>query len=389
MLPRDLSPASFRGVRFFVPSDSVEAGRNAIRHAYPDASFHYLEDNGLHPPEFKITAILHGVTLPSQWRALNAALTRPGPGLLKHPWFGNQHVMVDGKFRVQRDDRDAGVLEIEIPFSVTGPPALPGVLTGVAAYVTGLSSSAITTLFQDFARRYGSPLTGESARVLSDAVSSIGTTLDLHFAASGTAGADIVVNAPALSRDGARLGKALEAALRQPIEDDTYSAVDLIRGYSAVRDLAIGMAAEADAIRTTTTDRAIRRDMLAELGATVEAGTFLLLADAVSGRDYATADDVALDEARLAAAIDALQTRTLDAITHQQALDVYTAASEVLQAAAVRLPKLTGMRLTNIPASVLAYHLYESDAQLQTLVDLNLAQNPVLMTGDLTVLMDS
>lgn len=389
MLPRDLSPASFRGVRFLVPQDSAEEGRNAIRHATPDSSFHYIEDNGRHPPEFKISALLHGDNLPAKFASLRSALTRPGPGLLKHPYYGRQLCMVDGKFRVKRDDREAGVIEIEIPFSVTGPAALPGIVTGgVAAYVTGIATSALTSLFQQFADLYPAPNSPESARVLAAAVGDIGASLDASFRSAGTAGADLARDSARLARDPAALADAIHAAVRAPLDDDTYAAPDLVTGYISLAGLAESIAAEAASVAVTTSDRAARQSALDTLAAHLDAAAFLAMADAMAGRDYTTADEVTRDEDRLAGRIDSIQGRTLDAATHDAVLSVYTAASEVMQAAAVRLPRLVTMRVNNLPLSVLAYHLYESDARVPTLVDLNLAANPILVAGSTSVLME-
>ncbi len=390
MLPSDLQPASFRGVRFLVPQDDAEEGRNSIRHATPDSSFHYLEDNGRHPPEFKINAILHGPNLPGQWAALRAALTRPGPGMLKHPWYGSQYVMVDGKFRVRRDDRDAGTLEIDIPFAVTGPPSLPGSVTGVAAYVTGIAKSALDTLFASFVARYGNPLLStESMRQIATAIEDVGAVSDRLFAAAGRAGADLVTRSDALARDPVALGGTLQRVIAEPLDAvDAYGAADLVRGFTALSDAAMAVTASADAIRTTTADRVARAETLRLVGMTMEAAAFLALADAMVGRIYATADDVARDETALTARIDAVHERELDADVHVALRNVHVAASEVLRQVEVRLPQVTAGTFGNVPASVLAYRAYGDDARLQTLVDLNLGQNPVLMAGTLNLLLE-
>lgn len=390
MLLADLQPASFRGVRFLVPSDDTEEGRNTIRHSYPDASFAYLEDNGRHPPEFKLTAILTGPGLPGKFAALRNALTRPGPGMLKHPYYGSQYVMVDGKFRVSRDDRDAGVLELDIPFSVTGPPSLPGAVSGVAAYVSGLATSALTSLFDAFKAQYGDPLTAESTRVVADIIRDAGLVVGDHFAASGEASANLVGRADVLARDAEALATELHGAVRQPLDAiDVYDADSLVIGFSAMLDTAADMHATAAAIQPTTADRIGRADLVSLIATTFEAAAFMALADAMAARTYTTADAVERDEAALTAAIDALQDRTLSADMHRALLDVHVAASEVLQRVAVRLPRLAVINLPgNLPASVLTYNLHESDARLFTVVDLNLDQNPVLLTGSATVLME-
>lgn len=389
MLLHHLSPASFRGVRFLVPSDTAEAGRNTIRHAYPDKSFHYLEDNGLHPDEFKILAILHGPTLPNQLRALVAALKRPGPGLLKHPYLGSQFVQVDGKYRLQRDDRDAGIIEIEIPFSVTGPARLPGAVSGIPAAVSGIASAALTSLFEAFSSRYGDPTTAASVNVVASSVADLGDEIDAQFASAGTAGAELSARAARFASDGPNLGTTLERAIRTPaFDDDTYSAEALVAGFGSVADVAASICDTAAAITPDTLDKARRQECLTLLGGYAQAGAFLGIVQGVVSRTYATADDVARDEERLTDLINALQERDLDASVHRALLEVYTAASEVLAEVAVRRPRLGSLTTQPIPASVLAYAMTESDEIAPTLVTLNLLQPPVLMTGEVTVLME-
>lgn len=387
MLPRDLSPASFRGVRFLVPSDRAEAGRNAIRHAYPDASYHYLEDNGVNPPEFKVSAILHGNNLPAQFSALRAALMRPGPGLLKHPYWGRHLVMVDGKFSVKRDDREAGVLEIEIPFSVTGPPALPGAVSGVAAYVTSIATSTIAAIFQSFADRYDSPLTSASASAVGDVLRSFGSTLNDHFASAGDGALVLERKATRLAGDGNDLAGALAVAVQQPIDEtDAYSASDIAVGFAKLAGVANAMATDALAIPQDTLDRVRRRNAITVLCEHMQAVAFVAMADGMASKDYATANDVARDEDGLMRVLDRIQECDLEHDLHQAILGVYTAASEVLATAAVRKPRVADMRIQPIPASVLSYMLYESDGHLPTLVTLNLAQSPILLVGDVAIL---
>lgn len=387
MLPKDISPASFRGVRFLVPSDTAEIGRNAIRHAYPDANFHYLEDNGLHPPEFKITAILNGPGLVGQFRALRAALAKPGPGLLKHPYWGNQFVMVDGKARIKREDRDAGIIELDIPFSVTGPPAFPGAVSGVAAFVTGLVTSALTRLFNDFSDKYGSPITPNSSIAVGEAIGTVGDALDSRFGSAGNTAHDISVRKTEYAIDGDKLGTALGNVMSE-IRDasDLYDATRLVNGFDAVADAAAGIINSAELITPDTIDRAWRRETLTLIGATVEAMAFFGMAEGMASRDYTTADDVDRDHEILSDLLERLQERELGSNTHPDLLDVFRATSEVLSEARVRRPRVVAIETEPVPASVLAYELYESDANAPLLVTLNILQPPILMTGSVNAL---
>lgn len=118
----------------------------------------------------------------------------------------------------------------------------------------------------------------------------------------------------------------------------------------------------------------------------MQAVAFAVIADGMAAREYATADDVARDEELLETILDRVQESDIDHDLHNDLLGVYVAASEVLAAASVRRPRIADMTVPPIPASVLAYMLYESDANLPTLVALNAMQPPVLFVGAVSVL---
>src|SRR5262249_17175847 len=117
----------------------------------------YAEDNGGTPPEFHITAYLHGLTLLADFARLRAALNTPGPGTFRHPWYGAQICAVRGPWKVMRDDRDARVLELEICFLVPGPPAYPSITPSVAASIAYLSTQAVESAWAPFNVQSGAP----------------------------------------------------------------------------------------------------------------------------------------------------------------------------------------------------------------------------------------
>lgn len=385
MLLADLQPASFRGVRFLVPKDTWEEGRNSIKHKYPDASFQYVEDNGLIPPEFKVTAILHGANLPGQLKALRSALTRPGPGTLRHPYFGSQFVMVMGPYRGERQDSDSGVITLEISFAVTGPPIFPGAVSGIAAVVSGLASGAVASMFQAFSAAYGYSDGGASTATrtaLSDGIGAIAGALAEAFGV----GDDLLAESSNVADEPERLADMIEDALRAPIDDDTITAERLVAGYRDVADAAALVTDEALAIDATTVERDARQAAMHTLGSICEAAAYCCLAESMAARTYKTADAVEHDETDLVARFDALQSRALPADVHQSLSDLMVATSEVLRDRQVRLPRVVDINVVLLPASVLAYKLYDSDERTMTLADLNPGTNPILMNGPTAVL---
>ena len=426
MLLRDLQRASFRGVPFLVPSDELSEGRTALDHLYPDAFFRYAEDNGGIPPKFKISAVLAEPNLPAKVRALRRALTQQGPGTLKHPWIGAQFVQVDGAFTIKRSDKEAGQVDIEIKFLVTGPPQFPSLASGISAVVSGLAATAVVDLFREFVAAYGDPfplgavsvagnraddrqrpreratgvvdaLSAKSLSLVSDAIGDLGTVLVAHMGSASAAPARIVEQSGLLAHDSTAFSTLMVQSIRSAFDDETIEDRVLTSGFSSLADAAVEIVAQASDIVATTVDLANRKVALAILGGYAQAAAFIGLAESVAVRRYDTADEVETDEILLVSHYELLQERDLPASVRAALRDIYVAASEVLRDAAVRLPRIVSVPAFNTPASVLAYMLYEDrfergnvvivEDRAAMLVKLNLDQTPLLLAGDAAVVM--
>lgn len=387
MLLSDLQRASFRGAQFKVPRDRATEGRNAVHHEYPDASFRYVEDNGYIPPKFSISALLHGRDLKAQFGRLRSALNRPGPGVLKHPYYGVQFVQVDGEYEVTRDDREAGTIEIDIKFAVTGPPVLPGIVSGVAAVVSGLASSATSAIFDAFLAAYAKPASTKSLSQVASVLQSVGAVINESFGRSSSAPSRLSRQSEVFVRHPERAIPLMVAAFRDPFDDDTITTKSLISGFKYVRQSAAEQWDIANSIQPTTTDLAARANAARLLAASLEAAAFASMADAMASMTYTTSDDVESDELEMSESFGSVQSRELEAEIHAAMVQIHMSAASVMQKASVRLPFVSTIGLVApLPASVLTYMLYETDDNLMPIVELNLDKDPVLMPQGAVVL---
>ena len=194
----DLQPASFRGAAFLCPHDHVKEGRNTIDHKYPNSSYRYAEDNGYTPPEFDMTCVLHGPNLLADFSRLRAALNTPGPGTLRHPWYGAQFCAVKGPWKVSREDRDSGVLELDVTFLVTGPPAFPGLVSNIAATISTLSASAVAASFAAFTAQFNLPRSPFSQAYIANLMRNTTTVVHAQFprTADVASAINVVLNGP-------------------------------------------------------------------------------------------------------------------------------------------------------------------------------------------------
>lgn len=390
----DLAAASFRGVSFLVPHDSAEEGRNTIGHLYPDSNRRYAEDNGYTPPEFHVTAILRGTGLMAKFSALRSALNRAGPGTLKHPWYGSQYVAVVGPWKVTRDDKDSGVLTLDIKFAVTSGSLYPGLVAGIAATVTSLAGATISTLMADLGAAWSVPRNAVSGSAVASALSAIGTQVAQSFGSVSdlTGAATAMSTAPErLMGDGLLVATAMETLFRAPFEDLSVDGTALSTGFAAVHEVSAGIVDEALAILPTTLDLAERQAILLDIGMAGMAASVAALAEAAAGTTWHSADAVHIAEQNLVnrhQIIQAADTARLTAIAATQLADTVAAALDVLKNQELRLPRIDPLAITNMPASYLAYMLYETFDRTQTIVDLNLDQHPGLLDERALVLMD-
>jgi prophage DNA circulation protein len=390
---QQLIPASFRGVPFLCPQGTKDGGRHAVKHDYPDSNTRFVEDNGLIVPDFKIHCVVHGVDAIARLRRLEAAINTPGPGTLVHPIHGRQFVQA-GKYSVKHDDKEVGVYSVECEFHVTGPANFPGLITGIAASISGLSASAIGALFAAFsagldgiasARQF----TQATTAVLTGAVGSVTSVMTRAFGevAGIQSAVDALTRFPerALS-DVTGLARQFETMVRAPLGDLTVSQQRLFDGFVSLHETAAQITYAAALIVPNTDDLFVRQSGLLAIGSTMQVVAFASICEVVAGKKYATSEQVSGDIATVSQMRDALPVVLLSAADVQRLTRLYADTVAVLAKEQVALPEVREIRVHQFPASVLAYQLYETDADLQTIIGLNAGRNPILYDGTVNIL---
>ncbi len=390
---QDLVGASFRGVPFLVPSGTGEGGRHSIKHEYPDSNTRYVEDNGLVVPDYKMKCVIHGADALRRLRAFEAALNQVGPGTLIHPIYGRRFVQVMGPFSTKHDDNNVGVYEVDVTFAVTGPPIFPGLLSGIAASIVGMSAGALGIMFAAFQAGFTIPISIASQLALTSSVTSIVGQIAASFGTSEEVQsiANSVIKFPdELVSDPAALSASLEKAIQAPIDAvEEVSPADLWSGFIATYDTAKQINDSAAATDADTLDKLARKNSQLILANTIEAAAICGLCSAAASKEYFTTDEVDTDSATIVRLFQGLIDDYGDAIgpdTRDALTDLVNETIVVLQNSAVTLPNVTKTSVWEMPASVMTYLLYDSDSNLPTIMSLNEAQNPILLDGVVNVL---
>lgn len=120
----ELQPASFRGVPFWVDTDTTPVGRRTQVHEYPQRNKPMVEDLGEKTRIIQQNGFVIGDDCFFQRDNLLHALNTPGPGILIHPWFGQMNVTATD-CDVSHARPDGGMVVFSLTFVEAGDKGYP------------------------------------------------------------------------------------------------------------------------------------------------------------------------------------------------------------------------------------------------------------------------
>lgn len=113
---KDLKPASFRGIEFFVQSVDTTGGRKTITHEYPNSNTRFVEDIGLLEDSFSITGIIAEPNYFSKKQALKNALDTEGTGILINPFGNSVLVALAEPYTINENKTNLGIATFTMTF---------------------------------------------------------------------------------------------------------------------------------------------------------------------------------------------------------------------------------------------------------------------------------
>ncbi|GFM82880.1 2-hydroxyacid dehydrogenase [Pseudomonas cichorii] len=117
-------PASFRGIGFFIETDSVPVGRKGQLHEFPQRDEPYFESLGKESQIYTMEALLVGEDCFERRDRLLEALEANGAGELVHPWLGRMQVQVGGCI-LKHSRTEGGVVRLSLKFYPDQPLRFP------------------------------------------------------------------------------------------------------------------------------------------------------------------------------------------------------------------------------------------------------------------------
>ena len=116
---------SFKGVPFLVLASNITGGRKDVRHSFLNSDRQSVEDLGLAPRVFNLTAVVTGDNYLQDRNRLLAALEGKGPGVLVHPLYGTLNDYVARTYTLVEDFTALGEARFSIVFEVSDSTGVP------------------------------------------------------------------------------------------------------------------------------------------------------------------------------------------------------------------------------------------------------------------------
>ena len=145
-----LRSASYKGVPFFVETDSESGGRRIVKHQFPMRDTPYLEDLGEDLREFEISAYLASDSVDSEGNALSEICATRGPGTLVLPMQGQVFVR-NTSFERERSKDKHGYLAYKLKFTREGAAFALASIASLANLVFIAADSLATAAAASFA----------------------------------------------------------------------------------------------------------------------------------------------------------------------------------------------------------------------------------------------
>lgn len=153
-LLEQLLPASFKGVSFLMMSSNISGGRKDVKHSFPNSNKQTIEDLGLSPKVFSISAVITGENYLQDRDRLLSALEQGGPGTLVHPMYGRLENYVARTYTLAENLTVLGEAKFSITFEIDDDVGAPVEALNTLNTISKANQAWINAVTTDIADNY-------------------------------------------------------------------------------------------------------------------------------------------------------------------------------------------------------------------------------------------
>jgi len=388
-----LKESSYKKVSFLSKEMPTKGGRRIVQIRYPRSDKQSIEDQGLIPRKFSITAVIPHEDYYNERDNLLRVLEDGEKGTLIHPTFGSVENVKAGTYTLEEKINELGRAEISMEFFIDDSVGTPISSSRIASKVQSAVSTFDLSLVDDFTAGYGitSTNTGNYADAIQSALGvpeSFSAAIkkiqpladeinDFSSLLNGyTNNVSTLVNDPISFVTG---NVALFASL-----NNLYSSAT--NTFSVITEM-FGFGDDDPVLKQDTAGRIERtknRDLLRDnIKGQALSGAYLASVQI----EYTNENDLLMANDSLEAQYNTL--RESPTLSNQSLLlldDLRVQANAALSEALLNTRKVITINTRRIPLSVLVYKYYGSTELVPTIADINNIKYNAFVEGDVEIL---
>lgn len=150
----DLETASFKGVEFKFISTSTRVGRARIKHEFTNSNKNNIEDQGLDPRTYRLTAVISAINYRAERDRLLDAIESPGLGTLRHPFYGTIENAAVMPVEFDESIKNMGRIEFPLVFEISDSEGVPVVTRISTSSVNNLAENTVSVVSDDFGSNF-------------------------------------------------------------------------------------------------------------------------------------------------------------------------------------------------------------------------------------------
>lgn len=151
---QDLETASYKGVDFKFISTSTLVGRAKIKHEFANSNKNNIEDQGLNPRTYRLTAVISATNYRAERDRLLDAIESPGLGTLRHPFYGTIENAAAMPVEFNESITSMGRIEFPLVFEISDSDGVPTVARLSTSSVNNLAVNTVSVVSEDFGANF-------------------------------------------------------------------------------------------------------------------------------------------------------------------------------------------------------------------------------------------
>lgn len=154
----ELHEGSYKGVTFLISVSNITGGRKDVLHSFPNSNRQTVEDLGLRPRVYNVTAIInadiHNQNYIQRRDAFLTILEQGGVGTLVHPFYGQLDNIVARNWTLVENLTELGRGSINIVFTVSDDLGVPVRSQNTLSVIEQSNSAFLAAINTDLAAQY-------------------------------------------------------------------------------------------------------------------------------------------------------------------------------------------------------------------------------------------